>query len=104
MPTSPSSPPRTTHSSRSKAFGGNLARRHQLGRRADDGKGKRGGIVEAPRDTLGIVEGDRIDQCVAPVEEVDPEPILLKLNDRPGDAAGRIELQREGASEVGLGA
>src|SRR5260370_34757444 len=102
MPISPSSPPRTRHSSSSEAVGSDLARRRQLGWHPDDRKGKRGGIVEAPRDALGIVERDRLDQGVALVEEVDAEPVLLKLDDRAGDAAGRIELQCEGAGEVGL--
>src|SRR5260221_14106574 len=99
MPTSPSSFPLTEHRPRrhrvrrSKAVGGDLARRRQLGWHPDNGKGKRAGIVEPPRDALGIVERDCLDQSVAVIEEVDAEAVLLKLEDCACDPAGAIEFQ-----------
>src|SRR5258708_40182032 len=107
MPTSPSSFPLTKHRPRrhrvrrSKTVGGDLARRRQLGWHPDNGKCKRAGIVEPPRDALGIVGCDCLDQGVALIEEVVAEAVLLKLVVRASDPAGRVEFQSDVAGEEG---
>ena len=81
-----------------------LASRGEVGRAADHDEAQSRRIEEAAGDALRILERHRCDERVAAIEIIDAEPILLQRDQDGGDARRLIELQREGAGEVGLGA
>src|SRR5580658_10737603 len=77
--------------SRSAAAGGDFFGASEAFGRADDHKAQLVGIKNAVRDALGIIERDRSDQRITPLEIVDPKLVALHGDERRGDAARRVE-------------
>src|SRR6185312_17370955 len=59
--------------------------------------------VEALGDTLGVLEGDGIDHALTALHIIDAEIVELDLGQLGGDLVRRVEAERVGVLEVGLG-